>query len=74
MWSQLNRGTCLTGSRGFTDPDKHYLDGLIKEPTYIFIAISGPNDDFSISKFLYGFKFYIWSEICKLIVDKELED
>tara|TARA_B100001939_G_scaffold251318_1_gene218268 strand:- start:655 stop:876 length:222 start_codon:yes stop_codon:yes gene_type:complete len=70
----VKRGTCFTGSRGFTDPDRFYLDGLIKEPTYILIAISGPNDDFSISKFLYGFKFYIWSEICKLIVDKELED
>ena len=57
MWSQLNRGTCFTGSRGFTDPDRFYLDGLIKEPTYILVAISGPNDDFSISKFLYGFKF-----------------
>ena len=57
MWSQLNRGTCFTGSRGFTDPDKHYLDGLIKEPTYASIAISRPNYVFSISKILYGFKF-----------------
>ena len=53
----VKRGTCFTGSRGFTDPDRFYLDGLIKEPTYILIAISGPNYDFSISKFLYGFKF-----------------
>ena len=57
MWSQLNRGTCFTGSRGFTDPDKLYLDGLVKEPTYTLIAISGPNYDFSISKILLGFEF-----------------
>ena len=48
----VKRGTCFTGSRGFTDPDRFYLDGLIKEPTYISIAISGPNYDFSISKSL----------------------
>ena len=57
MWSQLNGVHVLLAQEGFTDPDRFYLDGLIKEPTYIFIAISGPNDDFSISKFLYGFKF-----------------
>ena len=57
MWSQLNRGTCFTGSRGFTDPDKLYLDGLIKEPTYPLIAISGPNYDFFIIKHFYGLEF-----------------
>ena len=48
----VKRGTCFTGSRGFTDPDRFYLDGLIKEPTYISIAISGPKYDFSKIKSL----------------------
>ena len=55
----VKQGTCFTGSRGFTDPDRLYLDGLVKEPTYTLIAISGPNYDFSISKFLHGFEFII---------------
>ena len=55
----VKRGTCFTGSRGFTDPDRFYLDGLIKEPTYISVAISGPNDDFSISKFYMTLNLYL---------------
>ena len=51
----VKRGTCFTGSRGFTDPDRFYLDGLIKEPTYASIAISRPNYVFSISKSLIWF-------------------
>tara|TARA_Y100001933_G_C18787195_1_gene475024 strand:- start:482 stop:673 length:192 start_codon:yes stop_codon:yes gene_type:complete len=63
LWSQLNRGKCFTGSRGFTFPDNFYLGGLFKEPTLSKFAIIGPKHD--IIKFLYdldlkiGLKFAI---------------